>query len=142
MYYLTKLTMFWHFNAVVTSYFPLIELVAPPFQLYLKGEKSKDKYLPLGFFYQVSEIFSILNHTKNKAIIFKRIWNYEFLVNREVPTMLVRHFGPREMLMNRINNSKTISIITSTQNCGFVNIFNMPFSTCLIVKLFLADWLI
>lgn len=90
----------------------------------------------------MSEIFSILNHTKNKAIIFKRIWNYEFLVYREVPTMLVRHFGPREMLMNMLNDSTTISIITSTQNCGFVNIFNMPFSTCLTVKLFLADWLI
>lgn len=50
MYYLTKLMMFWHFNAVVTSYFPLIELLASPFQLNLKGEKSKDKYLPFGFF--------------------------------------------------------------------------------------------
>lgn len=67
--------MFWHFNAVVTSYFPLIELVAPPFQLYLKGEKSKDKYLPLSFFfYRVSEIFSILNHKKK----IKQSYSKEF----------------------------------------------------------------
>lgn len=57
--------MFWHFNAVDTSYFPLIELVAPSFQLYLKGEKSKDKYLPLGFFLPSEwNIFNIKSYKK------------------------------------------------------------------------------
>lgn len=58
--------MFWHFNAVDTSYFPLIELVAPSFQLYLKGEKSKDKYCHLVFLPSEWNIFNIKSYKKIK----------------------------------------------------------------------------